>query len=212
MIKTVIFDLDGTLVDSSKDIASAVNFVRAKFSLAPLTVTQVVAAVGHGVAELMSATIPENVSATKEELKDMIIDYYSKNLVVETVTYPGIRPLIEELCLNYDLAIASNKPLELSRRALHELGLHNAFLKITGPETTGAGKPDTGMLRDIAEHFGNKPEEMVMVGDSPVDIEAAKNFGCRAFAVTWGYNTKETLKNCHPDRVINTPSEMIDYL
>lgn len=212
MIKTIIFDLDGTIADTRKDIASAVNYVRKHFGLKQLTIDEVVRHVGSGVTRLIEKTIYGDINASPDEIRKMIIKYYGDHLVEETVLYKGILDLLNKLFENYILAIATNKPLELADNSIRELGIKNYFKVITGPETTGEAKPDPEMISYIANRTGAKPKEILVVGDSPVDIEVARNFGCKACSVSWGYNDIQLLKESKPDFIINSPAELLNYI
>lgn len=211
-IRTIIFDLDGTLVDTSRDITSAVNFARRKFGLADLTVHEVVRCVGLGVTSLVEQAVVADSDLDGDEVRNIIIDYYTNHLMDETVTYPGILALLEELDGDYNLAVATNKPVGLSVRMVRGLGMEKIFKAVVGPETVGRGKPDPMMLSHIANQFGSKPREVLMIGDSMVDIEASRSFGCRVCAVTWGYNTYEILHASKPDILIHEPLDLLSYL
>jgi phosphoglycolate phosphatase len=132
--------------------------------------------------------------------------------VDQTTVYPGINSLLETLFPAYKLAIATNKPTDLSIEIVKYLGMKEIFELVIGPEVTGKGKPDPAMLVHIASEFGARPDEVIMVGDSPVDIETARKFGCTACAVAWGYNTYEMLHEARPDFIIHSPMDLLDYI
>lgn len=211
-IKAVVFDLDGTLIDSSRDITSAVNATRKHFGLKPLTVHEVIRCIGSGIKALIEKSIFEEGITDLIVARDILIRHYHDNLLKETTVYPGISPLLKSLSGKYKLAIATNKPFNLTTETIKGLGLTNAFEIIAAPETTGKPKPDPGILKHIVSILEIKPEETIMVGDSPVDIETAKNFGCKACAVTWGYNIPEVLHEFKPDYVIHEPLDLLSYL
>jgi 2-phosphoglycolate phosphatase len=211
-IRTVVFDLDGTLIDSSRDITAAVNATRKFFGLEPLTVHEVIGCIGSGVTTLIEKSIFSGGVTDMAKAREVLIKHYTEHLLEETVVYPGIAALIEELRGKYNLAIATNKPLNLTIETIKGIGLKEAFGAIGAPETTGQPKPETGMLEHISSEFATNPEETMMVGDSPVDIEVAKNFGCKACAVTWGYNVPEVLHGLKPDHVIHEPLDLLSYL
>lgn len=209
---TIIFDLDGTLLDTSRDITNAINFLRNHYKMPLMTVHEVVRHVGRGVTRLLETAVVEGTSIDVNEARIMIIKYYSEHLLDETIVYPGINSLLESICNEYILAVASNKPAFLTEACLKGLGLSQFFKLIVGPETGGAGKPDPAMLRHISEKFGTDFGKILMVGDSPVDIEAAQNLGCASCAVTWGYNVNEVLHESRPDFIIHAPPDLLDYL
>lgn len=212
MIKAVIFDLDGTLANTGRDVTAAVNHARESLGLKKMTVSEVISCVGRGVWELVEKTILKDVKAPLDEARKLIIDYYSEHLLDETVAYPGIYALLQALGDDYKLAVATNKPVEHSKIIIKGLGMEKVFLVVAGPETTGAGKPDPAMLKYISKKIGSHPEEIMMVGDSPVDISAAKSFGCKSCAVAWGFNTFEMLTSCKPDYFIHSPMDLKEIL
>lgn len=211
-IRTVVFDLDGTLLDTSRDITAAVNHVRKTFGLKPLTVHEVIRYVGLGITHLMEQSVIDGENVPLDEARLMIVGYYANHLLDETVVYPGIQPLLESLNGRFKLAVATNKPFILASKSIKGLGLEKFFNIICGPETVGKGKPDPEMLNHISAKLGSEPSEMLMVGDSPVDIETAQNFGCRSCAVAWGYNVTDILHTAKPDYMIHEPMDLLDCL
>jgi len=211
-IKSIIFDLDGTLVDSSRDISSAVNHVRKNYGLKELTVHEVIGCVGSGVTRLIELAVLPDSDVDPTTLRTELLDFYSDHLLEETTTYPGITSLLEELAGGYRLAVATNKPLGLSQRIIKGLGMERVFSVIAAPETTGKGKPEPGMLQHISEKHQAAPTEIIMIGDSPIDIQVSRNFGCTACAVSWGYNLPEILHETKPDFMIHSPMALLDYL
>ena len=211
-IKTIVFDLDGTLVDSSRDIAAAVNKTREHFGLEPLTVNEVIGCVGSGVTKMIEKSIFKDSTGELENAREILLLHYTENLLKETVVYPGVYSLLEELDGDYDMAVATNKPLILSEAVIKGLGMERVFKVVAGPETTGKAKPEPDILEHIAVKVGTDREEVLMIGDSPVDIATAKNFGCKSCAVTWGYNIPEVLHEQEPDYVIHEPLDLLSYL
>lgn len=211
-IKSIIFDLDGTLVDSSRDISAAVNHVRKDNGLKELTVHEVIGCVGSGVGKLIEKAVLFDSDLDPTTVRKNLIDYYGDHLLEETSTYPGIVALLENLFGNYRLAVATNKPLNLTEQIIKGIGMEKIFSVVAAPETTGKAKPDPGMLQHISKIHQTAPDETIMVGDSPVDIEVSRNFGCTACAVTWGYNLPEILHETKPDFMIHSPIDLMDYL
>ncbi len=211
-IKSIIFDLDGTLVDTSRDISAAINHVRKNYGLMELAVHEVIGCVGSGVTKLIEMAVLPDSDVDPDILRTELLSYYGDHILEESVPYPGITSLLEELAGNYRLAVATNKPLALTLKIIKGLGLEKVFSTIAAPETTGKGKPDPGMLEHISEKLQIGPTETIMIGDSPVDINAARNFGCTACAVSWGYNLPEILHETKPDFMIHSPIDLLDYL
>lgn len=211
-IKTIVFDLDGTLLDTSKDITSAVNRVRRHYGLPPLTVHEVIKYIGLGVTHLMEKSVAGERDVPLDEARLKIIEYYSSHLLDETTVYPGILPLLQALCGDYNLAVATNKPSILASNSIRGLGLDKYFGIIAGPETVNAAKPAPDMLIHIGKKFETSPEETILVGDSLVDIETARNYGCRICAAAWGYNITDILRKANPDFLIHEPLDLLEYL
>lgn len=212
---TLVFDLDGTIADTSRDIANAVNYTREHYNLKKLTVNQVLTFVGSGIGQLIEDAILKDLKDTnvsKEEANKLTTDYYIEHLLEQTTLYPGVRDLIYNLKDTYNLTVASNKPLELTMLTLKALNITDLFKIVTGPETKGNPKPEIDMLEHIRDNLKVSPEKMLMIGDSSIDIQVAKNFGCASCAVTWGFNSHSDLTKCSPNYIIHKPEDLFSYL
>jgi phosphoglycolate phosphatase len=212
-IKLIIFDLDGTLIDSSVDITNAINYAIEPYGVKPVTVQETISLIGEGITRLMEKIAlshqPSAVSLSKDVLIERFLEHYSSHLVDNTTVYPGISETLEQLN-GYKKAVISNKREVLSIKTLNDLGLLKYLDLVVGSDTTPERKPSPVPILHVLSRFGIKPEEAVIVGDSNYDIEAGKGAGIKTIAVTYGYRPIELLKDA--DYVIDKMSELVDVL
>ncbi len=194
MIELILFDLDGTLVDSSVDITNALNFAIEPFHLEKMTVERTIGMVGEGLTKLVERMLGEERAELRKEVLDRFISYYSDHLCDFTRPYPGVRDALEEL-RGYRKAVISNKRENLSRRLLEELGLAPYFDVIFGSDSAGERKPSPKPLLKLLDMFSVGPESAVMVGDSGFDVQAGKAAGVRTIAVSYGYRDAASLRS-----------------
>lgn len=184
----LVFDLDGTLIDSRRDIATGINRMRADLGLPPLTLEQVVSMVGEGARLLVRRALGGDVPEDQvDRALAVYLDHYRQVCLDTTQPYPGIEAMLRELAGSYPLAVLSNKGESLSRRILEGLGLTPLFREILGGDSLPTRKPDPAGLRLLAERLGVAVESLVLVGDSWVDAETARNAGCPFVLVEWGF-------------------------
>lgn len=197
-IKLIIFDLDGTLIDSSKDITEAINYATEPYGLSPLTTKDTIKLVGEGISrlieKLLSTTIFNGNDDVRRTVMDRFLEYYSAHLLDNTDTYPNVRLTLERL-REYKKAVISNKREALSRRILEGLGLGNFFDTIIGSDSTPEKKPSPLPILKVLTELDVKPEEAIIVGDSNLDIEAGRAAGLRTISVTYGYRPYEMIKD-----------------
>jgi phosphoglycolate phosphatase len=191
----VIFDLDGTLVESRVDLATAVNRTRHDLSMPPLPVERITTMVGDGARMLVRRALGD---ADHPELLERafpgFLAHYRQVCLDTTRPYPGIEALLASLARAVPLAVLTNKPDDLTRRILQGLGLHDRFREIVAGDTAVARKPDPGGLLRIAEFLGLPPQDLMLVGDSSIDARTAVRAGCRLALVEWGFASPETLR------------------
>jgi phosphoglycolate phosphatase len=192
MIKLIVFDLDGTLVNSIVDITNALNHAIEPYNLEKMTVERTVGMVGEGLTILVKKMLGTGNAAIMPDVLDRFIRYYSEHLTDFTVPYPGVPETLEKLA-DYRKSVVSNKREGLSKRVLDALNLSHYFDVILGSDSVGEKKPSPKPILQILQMIKVKPEEAVMVGDSNYDIEAAKAAGIRTVAVTYGYRGVEFL-------------------
>lgn len=186
----VVFDLDGTLIDSAPDIAAVLNRVLAAEGLAPLTLEEVRAMIGDGAKHLLERGFAaRGAQAGPQHLAEFMADYQA-NPVRETVCYPGMAEVLATLRgQGRVLGLCTNKPFGPTLRILEELGLVRHFAAITGGDSTPYRKPDPRHL--AATLAGMEVSNAIMVGDHANDLLAAAGLGLDAVFVTWGYGVAD---------------------
>jgi phosphoglycolate phosphatase len=186
----IVFDLDGTLIDSRRDIATAVNRMRAERGLAPLSVEAVSGMVGEGARMLVRRALPPwPPGAGQDDLKEALASYlahYADVCLATTRAYPGVAAMLASLAPSFPLAVLSNKGEALSRHILHGLGLDRHLREVIGGDTLPTRKPNPGGLFLLADRMAIPARRLLLVGDTWIDARTARAAGC-AFALThWG--------------------------
>ncbi len=181
--ETFLFDLDGTLVDSLADLATAVNLLRRELGLTPLDLGQVRSYVGDGASMLVKRALPDGQFS--ENHLQRFLEHYDAHLQEQTRIYPGIDRFLE---LNRDkkMAVVTNKPLRFAERLVQGLGLADYFPVILGGDSCPAKKPDPAMVFRALEALGAEPRTAVMVGDHHTDLQAGQAAGIRTCFCAWG--------------------------
>jgi phosphoglycolate phosphatase len=193
VIKLILFDLDGTLVNSIVDITNALNYAIEPHRLEKMTVEKTAGMVGEGLTRLVEKMLGSERATLRNDVLDRFIRYYSEHLADFTRPYPGVRETLETLA-GYRKAVISNKREGLSRRLLEDLGLVSYFDIIFGSDSAEEKKPSPKPILRILEIFGLRPESAVIVGDSNYDIEAGRAAGIWTAAVTYGYRDASLLR------------------
>jgi phosphoglycolate phosphatase len=184
----VVFDLDGTLVDSRRDIAEAANRLVAEYGGTRLPEEEVVRMVGEGVALLVErATSAAGIDPVPERAVDRFMEIYGQGLLVHTRAYPGIPEVVRDLSRSTRLAVLTNKPRAASVTILDALGLAPFFWRILGGDGPWARKPDPEALRHLMAEAGVAPGATVLVGDSLIDLHTSRNAGTRICLARYGF-------------------------
>lgn len=202
--RLVVFDLDGTLVDSSRDLATATNAALAAVApgVAPLSLDVVRSFVGEGAGVLIARSLAEaGIHKRAEEVLPTFLDLYRRCLLETTRLYPGVVETLERLGGRI-LAVLTNKPGDMSRAILAGLGVADRFARIYGGGDFPGRKPDPAGLLLLLEDLGARPEEAVLVGDSAVDVRTGRAAGVPTVGVTYGLNP-ESLQEAPPDVTIS---------
>jgi len=190
----VVFDLDGTLVDSRQDLAAAVAATREQFGLPPLPLGEVTAMVGEGARTLVRRALPAAIAGDAFEAAfAAFTELYLERCLVETRPYPGIAAMLEALALRFRLAVLTNKPERPARLILDGLGLAPFVDVLVGGDGAVARKPDPAGLHAIAAGWSTTAARLLLVGDSRVDADAARAAGSALALVAWGYGKAEEL-------------------
>ncbi len=204
--RAVIFDLDGTLVDTAPDLMRATNHVLEGMGRRPITMEEVRVFVGHGARAL----ITRGLKATGEYPQDFEVEphynnfvaFYAENISAGSVIFPGLETLLTRLkSEGIGLGVCTNKLESLSLRLLEELDLLKYFGSVIGPDSIGIAKPDPRPFHESVKRLGLKKPRTVMVGDSETDILTARAAGVPVLAVPFGY-TPKPVSEYNPDRLI----------
>jgi phosphoglycolate phosphatase len=184
----LVFDLDGTLVDSGRDIAAAVNLTRRDLGLSELPIPEIVALIGEGARVLIQRALPAGWSETAIDAAfERLLEHYDRTCIDTTAAYPGIPAVLERLARRYPLGLLTNKPERMTRRILEHLDLARFFSLVVGGDSGPTRKPDPSGLLGIARDLGAGIAEVMLVGDSGVDAATARAAGSRLALVGWGY-------------------------
>ncbi len=201
-VQLLIFDLDGTLIDSAEDLARSVNAMREKMGLPSLPHAEIATFVGHGVANLVRRSLgPEAPEEKVQEGIDFFLAYYRAHMLDHTMTYPGVREALDELT-GRQLAVLTNKPVRFSELILEGLGIADRFRFIYGGNSFEQKKPDPVGAHKLMNDLGVPPHQTMMVGDSDTDVLTGKNAGIWTCGVTYGFGAY-TLEKAPPDVIID---------
>ena len=209
----IIFDLDGTLIDSSRDLAISVNAMREHLGMPPLEPLLIHSYVGNGAAMLVRRSLgPAVTDEMAERGLAYFLKFYRAHALQHTRCYPGIPEVLEELWQQeHKLAILTNKPTKISTDIVAGLGIGRYFFHIYGGDSLFGKKPDPEGIRLLREEAGEPTGNTLMVGDSAVDVQTARNAGVRCCGVGWGIQP-ESFELNPPDFLIQSPRELIGEL
>lgn len=211
-MRLYVFDLDGTLIDSKLDLALSVNVTRKEFGLDPLAHDAIFSHIGGGARTLIHRSLDGNATEqTVDRALEFFIYYYHDHALDHTAPYPGVRAGLERLSSDdRPLVILTNKPVRISRHILGKLKLDGFFRGVYGGNSFETKKPDPLGLQTILREYGAAPEETLMVGDSPTDIETARNAGTWACGVTYGIQSHE-LDDAPPDFTVDSLTDLATW-
>lgn len=217
-VRLIIFDLDGTLVDSSVDITNALNYAVEPYGIRPLKAEDTIKMVGEGISRLIEKLIAGSFTGSvaglepafmKEALTERFLEHYTAHIIDNTRAYPGVRATLERLS-GYKKAVISNKREALSRKTLEGLKLMRFFDYVVGSDTTPEKKPSPVPVLKVLNKLSVIPEEAVIVGDSNYDVDAGKAAGVTTVAVTYGYKPVEMIR--HADYIIDSMGGLLALL
>lgn len=210
-VRVLIFDLDGTLIDSKADLALSVNAMLEYMGRPPLPHDAIYGYVGNGAAVLVRRALGEGVTDQEAE-KGLayFLAYYKEHMLDNTVAYDGVR---EGLALldKHPMAVLTNKPVRFSGWILEGLGLSRYFRYVYGGNSFEKKKPDPMGVEILLRHFGVPPEAAMMIGDSDVDVRTARNSGIWACGVSYGLGL-EGLRAHPPDMMVDSLVELPAHL
>jgi phosphoglycolate phosphatase len=205
----VIFDLDGTLIDSSIDLANAVNATRAHLNLPAMEHKVVYSYVGNGAPVLIRKALgPEYSEDEVQRALEYFLGYYRDHMLDNTGLYPGVREVLDAFqSAGIAMAVLTNKPVRFSQAIVDGLGLHAHFRRVYGGNSFEYKKPHPMGIETLLAECGAARDKTVMVGDSSVDVQTARNAQVTACGVTWGFQP-ETFAAHPPDLLIDRPEEL----
>lgn len=209
----VIFDLDGTLLNTLEDLKDSVNYALLKFGMPERSLEEIRHFVGNGVQKLIERALPAEASQTAfEQVFAAFKEYYGVHCNDKTKLYPGILELLTELRKHgYKTAIVSNK-LQSAVDTLKELYFKEYITVAIGGRKDMPKKPAPDMLEEALKQLDVVSENAVYVGDSEVDIETAANADMKCISVTWGFRTREEQEDAGGSVFVNNPMEIFDLL
>lgn len=213
MNKMVIFDLDGTLLDTLDDLCNSVNYSLRTNNFPERSLAEVRTFVGNGIRLLIERSVPEG---TSKKLIDKTFEcfktYYAVHCNDKTKTYPGVMDMLKELKKNgYKIAVLSNKA-QYAVTKLCDIYFNNLLDDAVGARENVAKKPSPDALYICAENNNINLNNVIYVGDSDVDVATANNAGVRGIAVTWGFRSRELLIKCGAENLADNTDELLQIL
>ena len=209
----LIFDLDGTLIDSRLDLANAVNATRAHMGMEPLANERVYSYVGNGAPVLIRRALGEQ--ATQAELQEgleFFLEYYRDHDLDFTVLYPGVKEALERLLrAGKKMAVLTNKPVRMSRHIVDGLGVGPCFFRVYGGNSFEFKKPNPIGIETLMREAEVDRAGTLMVGDSYVDVQTARNAQVKCCGVTYGFQP-ESLADPAPDLVVDRMDQLTDWV
>jgi len=211
LFETIIFDLDGTLLDTAKDVQKCSNIALKRMGLRTLSFEEAKLSIGPGADNFARVTLGEDNVHRFNEFIRVYRDIYQYECLEYTKPFPGIIELLEQL-QNRRLLIATNKPTIYSNHILKGLHILDYFEMVIGPEDVEHLKPYPDMIEIGIQRAGGSTESTIMVGDTDNDILAAQAAGVEICAVAWGYGPMEILQECNPNYIVKTTDELYSIL
>jgi len=210
-VELLIFDLDGTLVDTRRDLAKAVNYALQQTGRNELPLDLVVSYVGDGLLKLLERALGEVADEEIEILRGYFRKHYFAHIADFSRPYAGTMEMLEHFAAKKK-AVLTNKPQEFSDALLERLGICKYFAMVIGGRADLKLKPDPEGVLKILQQLAVQPSRALIIGDSENDILAGKTGGILTCAVTFGFRPPENLLPLHPDFLINHPVELKDYV
>ena len=214
MFKLLIFDLDGTLLDTMEDITNGVNHALKACGCRTIGIEECRRLVGHGIRNLLRGALPQNLKTEEmlEKMSEHFYPYYNDHISDFTKPYPGIPEALKKIeAKGIKLAVASNKFQAGTEELVSKFFGDIKFIKVLGQREGFPIKPDAGVVFEIMKEIPEiRHEEVLYCGDSDVDMQTGNNAGVRTLAVTWGFRSREQLLAHKPWKMIDNTSEICD--
>ncbi|MDP1534455.1 MAG: HAD-IA family hydrolase [Rubrivivax sp.] len=214
-VDAVLFDLDGTLIDSAPDLAGAANDLRQLHGLAPMPYAQLRPMVGTGARGMVGQAFGVKPGeAGFEALRDAFLARYAERLLLDTVVFADIEPVLQRLdALALPWGIVTNKAMRFAQPVVEGLALHQRAATLIGGDSTAFAKPHPEPLFEAARRLGVDPRRCVYVGDDERDIVAGRAAGMATLAAAWGYlGQGEQIERWGADAVIENPAQLLNWL
>lgn len=214
MIKALIFDLDGTLVNSIGDLADSTNYALSQMGFPCHETEEYNYLVGYGIVKLIEGALPSYAKTADniEKCFELFMEYYKQHYCVKTRVYPGISELLQSLKDNdYKIAVVSNKSQEMTQKVVKKF-FGNIFDNVAGKRDGFATKPDSALTLEIVRQLGVKPKNCILVGDSGIDMATAVNGGLFPLGVLWGFRTKDELIENGAEYTVSSPHEIFEII
>ena len=213
MIKLLIFDLDGTLVDTAQDITDALNYCLEPFGAKKYSVEETKMVVGSGMTKLLTSLVRPlkggDTPGAAELVIRRFIDFYSEHMMDNTRTYPHVKETLSKLT-GYKMAILSNKREGFSKKILDDLEILGYFDLVWGSDSVREKKPSPVPILDLMEKFEVSKEETAIIGDSNFDVEAGRAAGIKVIGVTYGFRPRSYLAGA--DLIIDSFDELLNAM
>jgi phosphoglycolate phosphatase len=211
-VGTIVFDLDGTLVDTAPDLIGALNFILEREGMPPVPLQSARTMIGAGARRLIERGLELDGRAATvadiDRLTSDFIDYYAAHIADASRPFEEMEAALDDLAAaGYRFAVCTNKLEWLSKRLLDRLGLSGRFSAICGADTFGVSKPDPAILRETVARAGGQLSSAIMVGDAGPDVGVARRAGIPVIGVTFGY-TEVPMAELKPDRLIDRMSQL----
>lgn len=215
-LPAVLFDLDGTVLDTAPDLLAALNGLRRRRGLDAVAMEGFRPLVSRGSRAMLDWGLPGFAGGDEARRRadvDEFLDLYLADVCSRSCLFPGMAGLLDELAARATpLAVVTNKPILLARQVLDELGLSHRFGAILGGDSLARRKPDPLPVLTACQQLGVAPGRALMVGDDERDVLAGRAAGCTTVAVTWGYGRRDDIDAWQPDAIIDEPAQLLVLL
>lgn len=215
MKKLVIFDLDGTLLNTIADLAAATNYALQFYGYPPHNTDAYRFFVGNGINKLFERALPEGEKSNEniQKIRSQFIPYYNEHNADLSLPYPGITDMLEKL-QNHGilLAVASNKYQEATTKLICQFFPTIRFTAVLGQREGVPSKPDPQIIEEIVQNAHVSKEEVIYIGDSCVDMQTGLNAGVTTIGVSWGFRPRTELESYHPAYIANESKDILLFL
>ncbi len=215
-MKTIIFDLDGTLVDTAEDLGNSVSVALTQLGLPTHTTEEYISFVGNGTLMLVKRSLPENLRDDEELLNkahELFCNHYSGHYLDKSRVYDGIPEVVKALKeAGLKLYVMTNKPYQFATAIVEQCFPSGTFELVGGSGQGFPRKPDPAYENHIIALSGADKSEVIHIGDSSTDVETAHNAGIKCIACTWGFRSRQSLEEAGAEYIVDEPGEILNIL